>query len=271
MAQNNTIQSKYYSGQGIVLVSKLDSNGVPQGFRNIGNVADLKLALDVETLEHKESTSGQRATDLRLVKENKGSFSMMVENINKENLALGLRGTATAVAAASIAAENIIAHLGLTIPLANPAVSSVVVKGTDMTGSGGSDNSAITYVLDKNYTVNAETGSLNILSAAAQTSASATESIAEDDVLAIAYDFAPHDKIEALTEGLEYYALRFEGLNTADSNKAVVVDVYKISADPLKELALINDELAQISLDGSMLADTSRSSGSMFFTEKIVS
>jgi hypothetical protein len=234
-------------------------------------VPDLKLAIEVETEEKKESTTGQRATVLRLEKEKKASFSMVVEDLNKDTLAMVMRGTAASVTAASVAAETIIAHLGFTIPLENPAASDVVVKGTDMTGSGGSDNSAITYEVDKNYTVNAEAGSINILTAAEQTAAGAANAIAEDDVLTVAYDFAAYDKIDALTAGSKYYALRFEGLNTADTNKTVIVEIFRISADPLKELALINDESASMAIDGSILADLTRTTGSQYFREKIVS
>lgn len=260
--QNNTKQTRYYSGQGIVLVAELDSNNVPQGFRNIGNVPDLKLAIEVEVEEKKESSTGQRATVLRLEKEKKASFSATLEDLSKETLAMALRGSAASVTSGSVEDEAIVACLGYTVPLEHPGVSNVVV--TDATG-------VTTYELDKNYTINAEAGSINILTDAAQTAAGAAANIADAAALLVDYDHVAYEQVDALTAANKYYALRFEGLNTADSNKAVIVEIFRISADPLKELALINDETAAMTLDGSIMADLTRTVGSQFFREKIVS
>ena len=58
----------YFSGQGRVFIGARDANGNPQGLTFVGNVPDLKVSLSVETLEHQESQSGQRLTDLQLIK-----------------------------------------------------------------------------------------------------------------------------------------------------------------------------------------------------------
>ena len=57
----------YFSGQGRVFIGARDANGNPQGLTFVGNVPDLKVSLSVETLEHQESQSGQRLTDLQLI------------------------------------------------------------------------------------------------------------------------------------------------------------------------------------------------------------
>ena len=57
----------YFSGQGRVFIGARDNNGNPQGLVYVGNVPDLKVSLSVETLEHQESQSGQRLTDLQPV------------------------------------------------------------------------------------------------------------------------------------------------------------------------------------------------------------
>ncbi len=62
----------YFSGQGRVYIGARDSNGNPLGLNFVGNVPELKVSLSVETLEHQESTSGQRLTDLQLIKTKKG-------------------------------------------------------------------------------------------------------------------------------------------------------------------------------------------------------
>jgi hypothetical protein len=45
----------------------------------------------------------------------------------------------------------------------------------------------------------------------------------------------------------------------------VVVEVFRFLTDPLKELSLISDTVQQFVLEGSVLADASKTTGSKFF------
>ncbi len=71
----------------------------------------------------------------------------------------------------------------------------------------------------------------------------------------ITYTYGASNLVQALTAGEVSRWLRFEGLNTADSNASVIVDVFKFSVDPLKELSLISEGIGQITLEGNVLAD----------------
>jgi hypothetical protein len=71
--------------------------------------------------------------------------------------------------------------------------------------------------------------------------------------------------IDALNVGEQSKWLRFEGLNTADSNLPVIVDIFKFTVDPLKELALIGEGIGQFVLEGNVLADPLQATGSKFF------
>lgn len=70
--------------------------------------------------------------------------------------------------------------------------------------------------------------------------------------------------MEGLFE-LTEIAVRFEGLNTADGNSPVVVDLFKFSVDPLKELSLISDTFGSFQLEGALLYDATQTAGSKFF------
>ena len=61
--------SYYASFQGRVYLGERNINGEPINVRSPGNVADLSLALKTDVIEHYESQTGQRAVDLRLVKQ----------------------------------------------------------------------------------------------------------------------------------------------------------------------------------------------------------
>ena len=50
--------------------------------------------------------------------------------------------------------------------------------------------------------------------------------------------------------------VRFEGVNTADGNKEVLVDFYKVSFDPAAEFDLINDAIVGDSIVAAMAIAT---------------
>ena len=87
----------YFSGQGRVYIGARDDNGNPAGLTFVGNVPELKVSLSVETIEHQEAQSGQRLTDLQLIKTKKGEFACTVEELFAANLALALYGTTTSM------------------------------------------------------------------------------------------------------------------------------------------------------------------------------
>lgn len=256
MPAKNQVATKFYSGQGLVMLSTRDALGNAVGFRNVGNVSDLKITLKTSVVEHKETSSGQRGVDMRLTTEVGCEVSMTLDSFDKDNLAVALRGSTTTVAAGTEAGESIVARLGLTIALKKLGIAAVVVK------------KGITVLEEnKNYTVNPETGSINIMTAAAQTAAVATTMILDADILTVAYTYGAQEVVDAFTTADTDLWVRFEGMNTANGNKAVVVDIFRFTANPLKELALINDKLGAITLEGSAMTDLTKMSGSQYFRE----
>jgi len=236
----------YYSGQGIVMLASRDANGDPMGFTPIGNVSDLKISVAVTTVEHKESKTGQRATDLRMTTETKATIMMTVENFISENLADALRGTSTMLTGATVTAHPIKAYLGKVVSLPHIKVSAVSVK-----------DGATVLVAGTDYTLNADAGSIKF--------ANTITGVTEGDALTVDYTYATQYEVEALTDSMTEMYVRFEGLNTAEGNDPVIVEVFKFSSDPLKELSLISDQVQQFVLEGSVLADSTKTSGSKFF------
>ena len=97
----------YFSGQGRVFIGARTSGGNPAGLNFVGNVPDLKVSLSVETLEHQESQSGQRLTDLQIIKGKKGEFACTLEELIPSNLELALYGSTTAVTTGTVTDEAI--------------------------------------------------------------------------------------------------------------------------------------------------------------------
>jgi hypothetical protein len=241
--------TKYYSGQGIVYLAEKDITGILLGYRDIGNVAELKLAFQTDVVEHKESRTGNRLIDMRLATGKTATASMTLDGFDPETLKTAMYATSVTSIAGSATAESITARVGKVIPLSRIKVSTVVVKGTGA-------QSAITYVLDKNYTYNAAAGSIYLFSTAEQTAAAAVNVIADAAVLAVDYAYAAQSLTKAFKDSQKTYALRLEGLNTADSNNPVVISIPNFRPDPLKDLSLLTNDLQTFQMEGAALADT---------------
>lgn len=325
-------KEEYYSGQGVVMVARRDSvTGKPLGFRPVGNCPELKISFDVTTLEHKESTTGARATDLRLITENKCNLDFTLENFLSKNLADAIRGSYTEKAAATVTGEAVKGYPGLVTSLANISVSAAAIKQAS--------TSLTAYVNDStawDYRLNAEAGSFKLndgalvgfaavgevitaITVGATTSLAIASSalvvgqyvfvggltgvdaalvngkrakvltntgtavtidivttgktitatgtpraVGEGVALTADYTYAAQYQVEALTEGGVELALRFEGLNTANGNAPVIVEVFRFLVDPTQELSLIGDGVQSFAQAGSVLADTTRVTGSKF-------
>lgn len=78
-------------------------------------------------------------------------------------------------------------------------------------------------------------------------------------------------QVDALTAGTTSRYLRFEGLNTLDDLRPVVVEVFKFELSPTENLDLINDEAeATFQLTGSVLYDAAQPSGSKYYRERLL-
>lgn len=231
----------YFSGQGRVYIGARDAAGNPQGLAYVGNVPELKVSLSVETLEHQESVSGQRLTDLQLIKTKKGEFACTLEELIAANLALALYGATADQGTGTVTAEALPnpVTVGSLYLLARQNVSTVVVK----------DSSASPKILPAGqYKLNGKYGSLAINDKT--TGGPYVEPFKMD------YAYAAAQVTAMFTQPLPERWVRFEGLNTADGNREVVIDLYRVAINPAKELSVITNELMKFELSGQVLADT---------------
>lgn len=228
----------YFVGQGKVFIGSRDNLGNPEALRFVGNVPSLKFSLKTEVIEHKESTTGQRATDARIVKGKSADFSCSLEDFTKENLALVLYGSSSQIAPGTVTAEAFPVGLaaGDFVALKGQAVTSVVIKDSAATPA--------TLVAGTDYELNADHGSVRILNAGTYVQPFTAD-----------YSRGAVTTINMLTQPLPERFVRFEGLNIADSNKAVLIELYRVAVDPLKELAMIGEAAASFDLSGSVMID----------------
>ncbi|MGW9794816.1 phage tail tube protein [Serratia sp. 121840015-1] len=213
----------YYYGQGKVFLARRLPNGRPGAYRWIGDVSALALALTVEKLSHKESYSGQRTTARSFPTSKDGTVTSTWHELSAENLALVLYGDRVVIPGGSVTAESLPAGIkaGERFALAHQRISDAVigelVEGTD-------------YELDYTY------GAVTFLKD--QTAAPS-----------INYKYAGGVNTTLFTSHPENYALRFEGINLAEGGAAKILELYKLSFDPVSTLALIQGDTSLAGLE----------------------
>lgn len=254
MAQPAQVETQYFVGQGMVFIAERDTTtGKPKKMRHIGNVPKLETSLKTTVLELKESMTGTRGLSKRITTECAASFSATLESLNSENLAIALRGTTATEIAGTVVKQTYTAYANSLLPLDHIGISAVTVYDA-ATG-------LVPYVSGTDYVVNNNNISIP-----------ATGAIAALDIggagtdVKISYSYSQQEKVEAFAGTDKEYYVYFDGLNTADENAPVVVEIYKVAIDPLKTLAFIGDKQGEIVFEGSCLLDSTRTSGSQYFT-----
>lgn len=241
--------STYASFQGRVFLAKRDAAGLPVELRSPGNVAELKLSLKTDVLEHYESQSGQRTLDHRMPKQKSATVNLTLEEFTRENLALALYGNQVTAASGAVQDEvvgGVAPVVGDRYLLAHPKVSTLVVRD--------SGNPPRVLALGADYTAEVDFGALQLL----RLDDGATPPNAFEPPLKASYEFGAVSAVGIFTQPLPERFLRLEGLNTAQGNAKVLVELYRVAFDPLKEISFISDDYNKFELEGSLLADPTK-------------
>ena len=244
----------FFNGQGVLLLAKLSAAGVPMGFRHVGNCTELSISPKTTTDDRKDSMTGARALIKKMTIEVGTDIAFKLDSVlDNENLAMALRASYVKKAAGTVTDEAATAYKGTILPLANIALVddvTLVVKSTD---------GLTTYAKGTDYTVHDH--SLFIVDAGAIGTADTGTGVP----LKVSYHYGAQVKFEPLTEAAQEYALRFEGLNTAEDNKAVIINVFKVGTDITKQFGLITEKATPLDISGAVLLDSTKTTGSKFF------
>lgn len=223
--------------QGVLSIAKRDFNGArTTGYRDLGQV-------DMFTIDPKPKfedimdsrTSPAGTIDHVLTEVDFGAKISMLDG-TLANWALANYGTwSGAVAAGTAFTETLVLYNGTKAHLSHPGVSNVTVAGA---------------VLGTDYTLNAASGTLNVLAS------STTIPVGTPLTAVVTYDFAAYNGVvEAFTVPMQYWSLHLEGINVSQGGQPVIVDVWQWAPDPVKTISLIAKKHLTQELDGKMLMD----------------
>ncbi len=238
----------YFSGQGKLLVAQRLASGQPGKFAWMGNVPELVLTPQRQVREKRESYTGQRSVDLRLTQELNIGFRFVLERFSKQNLAMGLYGQSFDRAADTSATHTIPdLEVGGIYSLPHADVSNVAIQ----------DSTPSTPVDLDEYDPEAETGHFIVNKAHGSIEIVGLPGSVEAP-FPVTYDHGAQIDVAMFTQPAPERFYRFEGLNTAQGNQPVLVELYRGETNPFSDLPLINDEEAQMPIEGALLVDNAR-------------
>ncbi|HDK7002942.1 TPA: hypothetical protein M2O71_001404 [Klebsiella pneumoniae] len=209
--------SDYYYGQGKLYLARRNSAGQALSWRWVGDVSALNIELEFEEKKSRASVGGRLVNSQRYITALEGKITSTWHEFSVENLKVLLEAKNTSqipdVYAQDILPEGI--EAGDRITLRNPNVWGVSIE--DMVN--GDD-----YVVDRLW------GAITFLSTPAK------------QPVIVDYQH-PGNTVLSLAENItEEFSLRYEGINLAENNRPVLVEIYRVSLDPIATLTLINTE-----------------------------
>lgn len=154
---------------------------------------------------------------------------------------MALYGAASTIAGSTVVAETFpTVAVGDYVKTARQKLSSIVVK--DSAGTPA------TLTLGTHYEVtSADHGTIKFLNLASFT-----------PPFKIDYTYAAVDNVNMFTQGSVDRWIKFDGLNTVDTNKACLVELFKCSVDPVSQIDFIGDDIMKFELSGGALYDSTK-------------
>lgn len=210
----------------------------------VGNVSALSFAVSENKITQPDYTSpgGGTANAVSRIDEVTGSMTLL--DLSPKNLSLAYRGTDREVAGGvAVSDERHTAYPGALVAFDDtPDTAEAITVTLDPAGT------PTPLVLNTDYEVT-RAGVVILESSAAITNAVSGHEIG------VAYTKADSVVMEALVDAGKEYKLVFDGLNEAQSGKAVTVTAHRITFSPTQGTSLIGDEFAELPLEFTVLSD----------------
>jgi hypothetical protein len=230
--------NRSYIGVGKVNVR---TYGVTTGRRFVGNVGRVDLGHTLDIKKQPDFTRPGGGTAAQVERIQALAAAMQWLSFSPKNLAIAAAGALSAVAGATVSDELVKGYEGMTMTLAHPpaSITSVTNVGATITYAAGTDyekSGAGLYFPDGT-------------------------TIVEAADLEVTYTYIDYSNIEGMmATGVELEIL-VEGLNEADSNKQVIVEMWRARFSPAQTIALIGQDFGSIDLTPELLKDPTKGSG----------
>ncbi|EPF2861825.1 hypothetical protein ACSRAQ_004105 [Klebsiella pneumoniae] len=232
------MRENYYYGQGKVFLAPGDNK---HAFRWVGDVSSLKIAFSYEQQITKASRGGQLYQNQRIITGTSGSISSTWHNFSVENLAL-LLGAQPVDEPFSFNEQFALPDgivKGDIIALPHTTVFNVSINGLER---------------DADYIVDRQFGMIEFLATP------------ESSGLIAAYEHLFNQWLPFFSAETQEFYLRFQGVNLAEDSSPVLLELYRVSVDPLAALEMISsgNDIAGMEMASVILPDFSQQRGTAF-------
>ncbi|MDQ2143198.1 phage tail tube protein [Klebsiella michiganensis] len=232
------MRENYYYGQGKVFLAPRDNK---RAFRWVGDVSSLKIAFSYEQQITKASRGGQLYQNQRIITGASGSISSTWHNFSVENLAL-LLGAQPVDEPFSFNEQFALPDgivKGDIIALPHTTIFNVSIHGLER---------------DADYVVDRQFGTIEFLA-----TPDVTGMIAE-------YDHLFNQWLPFFSVKPQEFYLRFQGVNLAEDSTPVLLELYRVSVDPLATLEMISSgmDIAGMDMTSLILPDFNQQASSVF-------
>lgn len=260
MSQQNTTPdtSTYVLGRGKMYFADIGTDGMPLGYRFVGNVPEVTATVDSENYEHFRSTQGLRTKDLDIIIQQSINWTASLENMDKENMALFfsaeedttfINPAITGFSTLQLVADGFMESVAtggkwyqLLDDTGQIATGITAVNAIDLASTNGTP---VTLTEDTDYTVDAITGKVFFLDTAPiQTIISGSEGVTATLTADAAAEVTA--KLGAGSKGETNVALKFELINAQTDTIEMIFELHKAGVTANGDAGFISDEVAQL-------------------------
>ena len=234
---------QYYSGQGRVLTAKRSALGRALQFALFADCSAVKMPLSADTTDIYEDMTGNKVLAAQIPGQKKSSLTITCKQFTKTSAALGFYSDPISLTTGTVTGEQLPADLqpGDEIGLEHGNVSELVI--TDSTGTPK------TLTKDTQYKENSLVfGNVGML----QDKTAGTY----QEPLFAAYSYGAADSFPMFTKTPEERYIRIEGLNAAENNAPVLIEVYRGKVQPFASIDWIGQSAANQDLTVGCLFDS---------------
>ena len=235
MAENLN-QSHAFIGKGKIYLTPITGAIRGKPFW-VGVASALSFAHSVE--DEKELTEYHSGTNQIWDKSpgtKKTTVSLTIQERRKEAMRAALQATVETVATGSVVAEE---H-------AVDAIGDIVfLKHSDVTVTTVTDSGSVALVEGTDYKIDKQYGRIEILKAGLTG-------------IKVGYTYGDATVMKPMTDNVDFYELRIDGMNTVGQKDKQIVTAYRVKLNPSDAYDLINDDFAEMQIEGTALFDEAR-------------
>lgn len=210
--------------------------------RELGNQTGVKLSIESETYDRKETKSGKRQKVLEVAKSRGVNIEITMDEQQREDVALAFQAEMNTTQAGTSSDETLAGTLkvGDEIKLDGFNLTMVTLKDSTTV-------TPVTAVLGTHYSVDEKYGTIKILSLDGLTQPLKANYVTGETESTVLF---------SLPDDAEYYLL-FKGINSIN-DKRLALELWRFKPSIEGEMDFINEETGEISIKGSALADTTK-------------